>query len=130
MQAFRIIVTVILTFSSSVVRGQSSPDQIQKLESSGDTFGGAHRAGEGRGGESLQRRRPHPIRGVPGALWRSGGARRLRQVARGAAEPPATSNAPASSPVASPFSICWPAIVKRPRAISMRTARPLARALP
>src|SRR6476469_6389235 len=38
MQAFRVLVTVILTFSSSVLRGQSSPDSIQRLESSGDTL--------------------------------------------------------------------------------------------
>src|SRR5881227_1050343 len=36
MQAFRVFVTIILTFSSSSLRGQSSLD-IQKLESSGDT---------------------------------------------------------------------------------------------
>ena len=39
MQAFRITVTVILTFSSSLVRAQSNSDSIQKLESSGDTLG-------------------------------------------------------------------------------------------
>ena len=38
MQAFRIFTAVILTFSSSVVRGQSSSEAIQKLESSGETM--------------------------------------------------------------------------------------------
>src|SRR4051812_15329515 len=37
MQAFRVFVTIILTFSCSSLRGQSSLD-IQKLESSGDTL--------------------------------------------------------------------------------------------
>ncbi len=39
MQAFRVVTTIILTFSSSVLRGQSSIDSIQKLETSGDTLG-------------------------------------------------------------------------------------------
>src|SRR3954469_17624885 len=38
MQAFRVFVTIILTFSSSILRGQSNLE-IQKLESSGDTLG-------------------------------------------------------------------------------------------
>jgi hypothetical protein len=37
MQAFRIFVTIVLTFSFSVLRGQNSPDSIQKLEAAGDT---------------------------------------------------------------------------------------------
>src|SRR6266849_5809722 len=39
MQAIRIIVTFILTFSSSVLRGQTGPESIQKMEAAGDTSG-------------------------------------------------------------------------------------------
>jgi hypothetical protein len=39
MQAFRVIVTIVLVFSPSLLRGQSNSDSIQKMEAAGDTAG-------------------------------------------------------------------------------------------
>src|SRR4051794_20559092 len=38
MQAFRVLLTVILTFSFSALRAQSDPESIRKMEAAGDTL--------------------------------------------------------------------------------------------
>src|SRR4051812_19123932 len=39
MQAFRVIVTIVLSISPSLLRGQTNNDSIQKMEAAGDAAG-------------------------------------------------------------------------------------------